>query len=131
MVAHYVARIVVIISAAAVPVLASFDARTVPRPVLGLVGAMAAVAEALAQLFQFQTHALNALRTRNALERALNRYLVGADPNAKEGSFSKFAARVEDIREAADNASLDAWQKSATRAFEQGASSDKPTSMTT
>lgn len=108
---HRIARTVVITAGAAVPVLASWGA--VPRTVIGLFGAVAAAAEGVAQLFQFQSHALNTLKTRNALERELNRFLMAVGRHA-ERRFSVFVERVEEIREAADQASLDAWQKSTT-----------------
>jgi len=105
---HRLARIVVIAAGSAVPVLAAWSA--VPRPVLALAGACAVAAEGVAQLFQFQTHAVNTLNTRNALEREVNRFLMAVG----QRTFATFAERVEDIREAADHGSREAWQKSTT-----------------
>lgn len=109
---HRAFRTAVIVLGLAVPVLASISA--VPRVVIGAAGAAAAVAEGVAQLYQFHSHAVNALNTRNALERELNRFLMGAAHYSGPGqrTVSHFADRVEDIREIADHASLDAWRKS-------------------
>jgi hypothetical protein len=114
---HRAARIVVIVLGAAVPVFAAWGA--VPRVVLGGLGAGAAVAEAIAQLFQYQSMAINTLRTRNALERELNRFLLGVGRYAGMRSFALFAEHVEEIREAADQLSYEVWKKDTTPAVEQ------------
>lgn len=66
---YRIARSIVIVSAALVPVLAT--AAEVPRWVLGGFGALAAVIEGMQGLFQYRASALNAMRTANALERVL------------------------------------------------------------
>jgi hypothetical protein len=114
---HRVARTIVIVSGASVPVLASWS--VVPRPVLGGMGAIAAAAEAVAQLYQFQSTARDTLKTRNALERALNRFVMGVGRYAGQQSFSRFVEEIEDIRELADQESYEAWQRGTTPAIGQ------------
>jgi Protein of unknown function (DUF4231) len=107
---HYGTRVVVVACGATVPVLASID--SMPRIVFAILGAVAVVTETVAQLFQFQPHAVNQLHTRNALERELNRFTLGVRPYDAPEAVRLFNERIEDIREAADQASIQAWQKS-------------------
>lgn len=104
-------RTVVIVSAGAVPVLAAIS--SVPRWTLGLLGALAVMAEGFQQLYQFRLSALNAVKTANELERELNLYLLAAPPYATIASdaFPRFAAKVEEIRREADRAILETWQR--------------------
>lgn len=108
-------RSIVIISAALVPVLAT--AASVPRLVLAALGALAAATEGLQGLFQFRASALNAMRTANALERVLNKYMTSVPPydGPVERSFPAFAEEIERIRNDADEAFLHTWQAAETR----------------
>ena len=108
-------RSVVIISAALVPVLAT--AASVPRWVLAAFGALAAATEGLQGLFQFRASALNAMRTANALERVLNKYMTAAAPyeGPVNQSFPVFVEEIERIRNDADEAFLHTWQAAETR----------------
>jgi hypothetical protein len=114
------ARVVVIISAGSVPVLAAVPGA--PKWLLGLVGAVAAAVAAIEQVFQLRRTSLNAMKTANELERELNRYLAGvreyaadpSEPNAQHAVDSHFIERVEDIRESADHALVDIWQRPTT-----------------
>jgi hypothetical protein len=102
-------RVVAVVAAASVPVLAT--ATAVPRWVLGLFGAIAAVTEAVQGLFQFRRSALNAMKKCNELERVLNQYLTAIGPYREPATaFSTFASHVEMIRKAADDAFLQTWQ---------------------
>lgn len=103
-------RAIVIISAALVPILAA--APVIPRWVLAALGAIAAATEAIAQLFQLRRSGLEAMRTSNALERQLTRYMASIDPYGRDvpDAFDRFAIKVEEIREAADKAFYDTWQ---------------------
>jgi hypothetical protein len=113
-------RSIVIISAALVPVLAT--AASVPRLVLAALGALAAVTEGLQGLFQFRASALNAMRTANALERVLNKYMTSVPPydGTVERSFPVFAKEIEQIRNNADEAFLHTWQAAETRETRAG-----------
>lgn len=104
------ARIVVIVTAALVPVLATVT--TVPRWVLGLLGAIAAVTESVQGLFQFRRSALNAMKTCNELERVLNRYMTAIDPyqGPPDTTFPLLVEHIEAIRKTADEAFLQTWQ---------------------
>jgi hypothetical protein len=102
---------IVITTGIAVPVLAAWSA--VPREVIALVGALTAVAEGTAQLFGYQGTGTQAMMTSNQLERELNRFLLSAGPYAADRSFGVFADRIEQIRESADNAFAQTWQKPA------------------
>jgi hypothetical protein len=110
---YRVARIVVIVSATLVPVLAATP--VVPRLVLGMLGAVAAIAEAVQELYQFRKTALNAMQTANALERALNKYMTSTRPYAgtENQVFNRFVEDVEAIRESADKAFLETWLQAA------------------
>jgi Protein of unknown function (DUF4231) len=108
---YRITRLVVIGSAALVPVLAA--APTVPRWTLGLFGAVAFVAEAIQHLFQFKVSSLHALKIRNELERELNQYLMGigryvVDPTVGD---SQFFERIEAIRAEADKTTLEIWRQ--------------------
>jgi hypothetical protein len=105
-------RVVVIVAAGAVPVLATVPG--VPRWTLGMLGAIAAAAEAVQQLFQYRRSALQAMVAGNDLERELRLYLIAADPYAvsdDDAAFQKLTARVERIRRRAEAAFLDTWQR--------------------
>jgi Protein of unknown function (DUF4231) len=102
-------RVVAILAAASVPVLATIS--TVPRWVLGLFGAIAAITEGIQGLFQFRRSALNAMKKCNELERVLNQYLTAIGPYRESATaFATFASHVEMIRKAADEAFLQTWQ---------------------
>jgi len=100
------ARIVVIVTAALVPVLAAVGG--VPRWALGLLGATAAIMEGLQGLFQFRRSALDAMKTCNELERTLNKHITAIDPyqGSPDTAFPLFVAEIEAIRKAADDAFL-------------------------
>ena len=100
---------IVITTGVAVPVLSAWSA--VPREVIALVGALTALAEGTAQLFGYQTTGTQAMTTANQLERELNRFLLSAGPYAAGQHFGAFADRIEQIREAADSAFVQTWQK--------------------
>jgi hypothetical protein len=103
---------VVIVAAGAVPVLATVS--DVPRWALGVLGAIAAAAEALQQLFQYRRSALQAMVAHNDLERELRLYLIAVDPYAvgdDDAAFRKLTARVERIRQRTEVAFLDTWQR--------------------
>lgn len=108
-------RSIVIISAALVPVLAT--AAPVPRWVLAAFGALAAATEGMQGLFQFRASALNAMRTANALERVLNKYMTSVAPyqGPVNESFPVFVQEIERIRNDADEAFLHTWQAAETR----------------
>jgi len=108
-------RSIVIISAALVPVLAT--ATSVPRWVLAAFGALAAATEGMQVLFQFRASALNAMRTANALERVLNKYMTSVAPyqGPVNESFPVFVQEIERIRNDADEAFLHTWQAAETR----------------
>jgi hypothetical protein len=106
---YRIGRVITIVAVTAVPVLAT--ATQVPRLVLGLLGAIAAVTEGTQELFQFKRSALNAMRKANELERILNKYLTALgryrDPHT---AFQHFAEDIEGIRKTADDAFLQTWQ---------------------
>jgi hypothetical protein len=114
---YRLARVVVIVSAGSVPVLAGVPAA--PKWVLGVVGAIAAATASIEQLFQWRRTSLNAMKTANELERELNRYVAGVReyatdpsvPDAQHAADSLFIERVEAIRESADKAFIDIWQR--------------------
>jgi hypothetical protein len=106
---HRLLRMIVITTGIAVPVLSAWSA--VPREVIALVGALTAVAEGTTQLFGYQTTGTQAMTTANQLERELNRFLLSAGPYAAGQNFGAFVDRIEQIREAADNAFVQTWQK--------------------
>jgi hypothetical protein len=108
---YRVARAIVIVSAALVPVLAVVS--QVPRWALGVLGAVAVVTEGIQELYQFRTAALTAMRTANALERALNKYMTAVTPyeGAAEKAFPVLVQDIEAIRETADEAFLQTWQR--------------------
>jgi hypothetical protein len=107
---YRITRAIVIVSAALVPVLAT--AAPVPRWVLAAFGALAAVVEGMQGLFQYRASALNAMRTANALERVLNKYMTAVAPY--EGptvtSFPVLVREIEAIRKDADETFLHTWQ---------------------
>ncbi len=107
---YRIARAIVIVSAALVPVLAVVE--QVPRWALGVLGAVAVVTEGIQGLYQFRTAALTAMRTGNALERVLNKYMTAVTPyeGAAEKAFPVFVKDIEAIREMADEAFLQTWQ---------------------
>jgi len=117
---YRVARTIVIVSAALVPVLAT--ATEVPRWVLGFFGALAAVTEGIQGLYQFRTSALNAMRTANALERVLNKYMTAVTPyeGPIDQVFSAFVKDIEAVRETADEAFLQTWQAAGMRQSVRG-----------
>lgn len=104
------ARVVTIVSAALVPVLATAD--QVPRWVLGILGAIAVVTEGIQGLYQFRLSALNAMRTANNLERVLNKYMTAVAPyeGSSQQAFPVFVQDIEAIRANADDAFLQTWQ---------------------
>jgi hypothetical protein len=112
---YRIARTVIIISAALVPVLAT--ATQVPRWVLAAFGALAAVTEGIRELYQLRTSALNAMRTANALERVLNKYMTAVAPydGTISQSFPIFVRDVEAIRADTDKAFLQTWQAAEVR----------------
>ena len=98
-----------IIAAALVSVLAT--ATVVPRLVLGLLGAIAAVAEGIQGLFQYRRSALNAMKKCNELERVLNKYMTAIGRYGEpDTAFRHLAEDIEEIRKAADDAFLQTWQ---------------------
>lgn len=109
------ARSIVLVSAALVPVLAA--ATQVPRWVLAVFGALAAITEGFQALYQYRASGLNAMRTANALERTLNKYMTAVTPY--EGTVSKsfpvFVKDIEEIRADADKAFLQTWQAAEVR----------------
>jgi len=107
---YRVARTVVIVSAALVPVLAT--ATLVPRWVLAAFGALAAVTEGIQALYQYRTSALNAMGTANALERVLNKYMTAVAPydGPVSQSFPVFVKDIEAIRAGTDKAFLQTWE---------------------
>lgn len=119
---HQRARVSVIVSGAAAPVLAAWS--SVPRPVIALAGVIAVAVSAVAEIFQLHSHAVNMLHMGNALERELTRFMYGAVPYTVPNRFSLFVDRVESIREIGNLASRDAWQRSATPAV--GQAQDRP-----
>lgn len=105
-------RVVVIVAAGAVPVLATVSG--VPRWTLGVLGAIAAAAEALQQLFQLRRSALQAMDAENNLDRELRLYLIAADPYTVgdgDKAFRMLVTRVERIRQRAEAAFMDTWQR--------------------
>ena len=106
---YRVAQSTVILSAASVTVLAATAA--VPRWILALFGALAAVIEGIQGLYQFRGSALNAMKGANSLERSLNKYMTAVEPY--EGStaqaFPELVGQVEAIRESTDSAFLQTW----------------------
>jgi hypothetical protein len=106
---HRLGRIITIVAATMVPVLAT--ATPVPRWVLGLLGAIAAVTEGIQELFQFKRSALNAMRKGNELERILNKYMTATGRYRDSRiAFQHLAEDIEMIRKAADDAFLQTWQ---------------------
>ena len=98
---HRQARVVVLVSAGLVPVLTPVD--VVPRYVLGVLGAIAAITEALIQLYRWRDSAVAAQRTANALETQLNLYRTATEPYHEELdlAFHKFVVTIETIRSSA------------------------------
>jgi Protein of unknown function (DUF4231) len=105
-------RVVVVVAAGAVPVLATVSG--VPRWTLGVFGAIAAASEAVQQLFQYRRSALQAMVAGNDLERELRLYLIAVDPYAEgddDAAFRRLAVNAERIRRRAEAAFLDTWQR--------------------
>lgn len=69
----------------------------------GGFGGLAVVTEGIQGLYQFHASALNAMRTANALERVLNRYMTAVTPydGPLARAFPVFVEDVEAIRETA------------------------------
>jgi uncharacterized protein DUF4231 len=106
---HRLLRMIVIIAGISVPVLSAWP--VVPREFIAAAGAVAAVAEGWAQLFAYQETATHAQSTANQLERELNRFLFSAGPYAGGRDFAAFVDRIEQIRDAGDNAFTKTWQR--------------------
>jgi hypothetical protein len=123
---YRIARLVVIVSAALVPVLAA--ATVVPRVALGALGAIAAVTEAIHQTFQFQRTGIEAMRTANALERELNRFMMSVGPYGTGDAIVSFVTQIESIREDADRAFYNTWRSppTAVRALPAGPGDSSP-----
>jgi len=68
--------------------------------------------EGIQGLFQFRRSALDAMKTANEMERALNRYMTAIDPyqGSPTAAFPLFVADIEAMRKAADDAFLQTWQ---------------------
>ena len=91
------ARVVVIVTAALVPVCSAIDA--MPRWGLGLLGGAAAVTEAVSQLYRWRDSALGAQTLSSALQQQLNLYNTGTGPYAVQATaFERFVVVVETIR---------------------------------
>lgn len=106
---YRLARVIVIVAAATIPVLAAVP--VVPRWVLGLLGAIAATAEGIQGLFQYRRSALNAMKKRNELERVLNKYMTAIGSyHEPSTAFQHLVEDIEVIRKAADDAFLQTWQ---------------------
>lgn len=125
---YRIARSIVIVSAALVPVLAT--AAQVPRWVLAAFGGLAAVIEGMQGLFQYRASALNAMRTANALERVLNKYMTSVTPyeGPDRESFSELVRNIEKIRKDADEAFLHTWQAAEIREIPAGNAKSRPPS---
>jgi hypothetical protein len=106
---YRIARIVVIVPAGLVPVLTTMNA--IPRYVLGILGAIAAITEALIQLYRWRDSALAAQRTANSMESQLNLYRTGAGPYNEELelAFHRFATAIENIRDGASESFAGIW----------------------
>lgn len=106
--AHRVARVVVIISAAVVPVLSAVEGA--PRWLLGLLGAIAAATESLSQLFRWRDSAIAAEKLGNQMESQLNLYVTGTAPyDDDETAGSLFVRRTESLRDTGTNAFVGLW----------------------
>lgn len=103
-------RGVVIVSGALVPILAA--APEVPRWILAALGGTTVVTESWAQLFQYRRSFLSAMQTANGLERQLTRYMTSIDPYGRDvpDAFERFAAKVEEIREEAEQSFYETWK---------------------
>ena len=123
------ARILVIVSAALVPVLSAVQGT--PRWVLGVLGAIAAVTESLIQLYRWRDAALNAQRMGNAMESELTRYTTGAEPYADDATaFALFVDRVEKVRASGADAFAGLWAEDKPPASQAGPPATQPGAQT-
>jgi hypothetical protein len=114
---YRILRTIVIVATASVPVFAAID--VVPRWVLGALGAVAATAEGIQQLYQLRLSALNAMRTANDLEREWTAAFYGTGAYATaEDKYLLFVERAEQIRREADRLFLQGWQRDSLPAVE-------------
>lgn len=116
---HRIGRLVVLIAAVLVPVLANIH--YVPRAVLGVLGAIAAVAEGAQQIYQPRQAAMNAMQAANALEGELNLYMTGVAPyeGAEAIAFPRLVLRAEAIRSGTAAAFHELWQPPSEQHAEQ------------
>ncbi|SNT65880.1 Protein of unknown function [Asanoa hainanensis] len=106
---HRWSAVVVVVAGASVPVLAAWD--VIPTVVLGALGAVAAASGGIAQIMQWQSSGVTAMKVSNALERELNLFLMVAGPYATSRTFEMFVERIEAIRDVADQGFLETWQR--------------------
>ena len=119
------ARVVVILAAASVPVCSAFE--SLPRWVLGILGGIAAVAEALSQLYRWRDSALGAQNLSSALQQQLNLYNTQTGPYADESTaFDRFVVVVEQIRHHGVAAFNDLWGQDEPPSALPGASIGEP-----
>jgi hypothetical protein len=104
------ARVVVIVSAALVPILSPIE--TLPRWALGALGGLAAIMESLNQLYRWRDSAVNAEKTGNALESELNRYWTRTRPYERDDTaLQVFVNKVEGIRAHGSDAFAGLWSE--------------------
>jgi hypothetical protein len=104
---HRGTRVVVIAAAGVVPVLASIDG--VAKIWLGVFGAIAAVAEALSQLYRWRDSGVALMRSANALDHLHNLYATMSAPYDGPRPFQRYIADVENVRTAASAAFAGIW----------------------
>jgi Protein of unknown function (DUF4231) len=88
-------KVIVIVAAATIPVLSSFEPDVVPRWVLGALGALVAVIEGVQQVFQFHANWISYRATAEGLKREKFLYLAKADPYAAPERDVLLAERIE------------------------------------
>lgn len=107
---YRIARVVAIVAAGLVPVLATVPA--IGKVWLGALGALAVVAESVIQLYRWRDAALAAMQLGNALHVHLDLYRTRSAPYDTEtgqARFSRFAAAITSIRRGAADAFAGIW----------------------
>jgi hypothetical protein len=112
--------VVMILCGSSLPVLNAIP--EVPRWFLNLPAAVVAALAAVQYLFGFKKSALDARNTANAMERVLNKYQTSAEPytGPVEVAFPVLVRDIEAIRERADRAFDETWQRAAPPSIERG-----------
>ncbi|WP_029136780.1 DUF4231 domain-containing protein [Nakamurella lactea] len=107
---YRVARVVAIVAAGLVPVLATVP--EIGKVWLGALGALAVVAESLIQLYRWRDSALAAMQMANAMNVQLDLFRTRTPPydtETRQSRFSRFVLAITAIRRGAGDAFAGIW----------------------